>query len=47
MGIFALNAEDAARWVRAGVTYLALGADSFFLFNTARALVEQLLPLRG
>ncbi|HHV56377.1 MAG TPA: aldolase [Firmicutes bacterium] len=47
VGIFALNAEEAARWVRAGVTYLALGADSFFLFNTARALVEQLLPLRG
>ncbi|MDI3538049.1 MAG: 2-dehydro-3-deoxyglucarate aldolase [Bacillota bacterium] len=47
VGIFALDAEDAARWVRAGVTYIALGADSFFLFNGAKALVEKLAPIRN
>lgn len=46
VGIFALGPEDAARWIKAGVTYLALGADSFFLYNAAHALVEKLAPLR-
>lgn len=47
VGIFAVDADDAARWVKAGVTYLAVGADSFFLFNSARALAEKLQPLRA
>ena len=47
VGIFAVNAEDAANWVEAGVTYIAIGADSMFLFNTARALVQELTPLRA
>lgn len=47
VGIFAVSAEDAANWVAAGVTYIAIGADSMFLFNTARALVQELTPLRA
>ncbi len=45
--IFAVSAEDAANWVAAGVTYIAIGADSMFLFDTARALVQDLTPLRA
>jgi 4-hydroxy-2-oxoheptanedioate aldolase len=47
VGIFAVSAEDAANWVAAGVMYIAIGADSMFLFNTARDLVQGLMPLRA
>lgn len=44
VGIFATDTKDAARWIQAGVNYVALGADSMFLFNTTRSLVQNLLP---